>query len=266
MKHCIVFLFLWPFIAKTQDWQAELMAGTSCYNGDLTQSAFSFKRIGPCAALNIKYVSNDFWSLRAGIAYARLSGDDRKNTDKGLQSRNLNFKTNVIEFSLCGELALVDPELYFSFPYIFGGVGIFHFDPYTYDKDNNKTFLRPLGTEGQGLAEYPDRKMYSLYQVCIPFGAGWKLNVKNKWEISYEFGYRILFTDYLDDVSRRYVSLDKLKAARGMTAAELSYRKNSPFLEEGEVRGNSKVKDLYFFNGIKIATWIGKNRREKYEY
>ncbi len=268
MKYCLFLVILWSNTLKSQDWRAEFMLGAAAYNGDLTQNALSAKRFGPAVAFNIKYVSNSFWAVRAGLAYGKISGDDRQNRDLGLQSRNLNFQSHVFEFSLCGELAVVDPELYYSYPYIFGGVGLFKFNPYTFDDNNQKTFLQPLGTEGQGLADFPNRKKYSLYQFCIPIGAGWKMNIKDRFEISYEFGYRILFTDYLDDVSKTYVSLDQLSTGNGPKAAELSYRrKGIPFMEEGEVRGNPKVKDIYFFNGFKIATRIGKKRLEhRYDY
>ncbi len=267
MKYYLFLLLLIPYKGKSQQWMAEAMAGVSSYNGDLTQSAVASNRLGPCAALNIKYNSPYFWSLRAGISYGRISGDDNKNKDEGLQSRNLSFKSHVIELSVCGELAVVDPELYYSYPYIFGGVGVFHFNPYTTDNENKKIFLQPLGTEGQGLSDYPSRKKYSLFQLSIPFGAGWKFNYRDKYEISYEFGYRLLFTDYLDDVSKTYVPLENLAAGNGPKAAELSYRKKTPFMEAGEARGNSKVKDMYFFSGFKIAAKIGKNRHERsYNY
>lgn len=262
MKYCMFFLLFNAQACAAQEWLAETMVGVSAYNGDLTQSSFSFKRLGPAAMINIKYNSNSFWGVRAGIGYGRISGDDKKNKDEGLQSRNLSFKSHIIEFNICGELAIVDPELYYSYPYIFGGVGVFHFNPYTTDNDNKKTYLRPLSTEGQGLEAYPNRKPYSLFQFSMPFGAGWKVKLKDRFELSYEFGYRLLFTDYLDDVSNTYVSLEKLIAAKGAKAAELSYRKRTPFMEEGEARGNSKVRDLYFFTGFKIATYIGKKRKE----
>lgn len=251
--------------SNAQQWMAEGMIGGSCYSGDLSQTNFSFNRVGPALALNVKYSNNTIWSLRGGISFANVSGSDAKNKDPELQTRNLSFKTNVVELNVCGELATLDPSLYFSYPYIFAGVGAFYFNPYTKDDQNNKVFLRPLSTEGQGLAAYPDRKKYSPVQFCIPFGTGWKYEYKKKWEFSYEFGYRLLFTDYLDDVSYKYVSLDYLAENVGPKAAELAYRKkNIPFREEGQSRGNPKLKDVYFFSGFKIATTFGNLRRKKY--
>ena len=80
------------------------------------------------------------------------------------------------------------------------------------------------------------------------------MKLKEKWQLSYEFGYRIVFTDYLDDVSKTYVSIETLSLRKGDIAGELSYRKvGVPFSEEGFPRGNPKVKDYYFFTGLKLA-------------
>lgn len=254
MRRYFILFLLVPFSSRAQDWMGEIMVGAAAYNGDLTQQAFSINRLRPAISLNVKYNTTSFFNFRGGISYARLTANDNRNKDEGLRSRNLNFTTNLLEVNIGAELNLLDPELFFGYPYLFGGVGVFYFDPFTFDKNNKKVFLHPLSTEGQGLPEYPDRKKYSKVQLCIPYGGGWKVRLKNNMEFSYEFGFRLLFTDYLDDVSRTYPSLEILANNKGETAAELSYRKQGiPFTEEGEARGNPKVKDLYFFNGVKLA-------------
>jgi hypothetical protein len=40
------------------------------------------------------------------------------------------------------------------------------------DEQGNKTYLKPLSTEGQGLTAYPDRKPYNLYQAALTYAAG----------------------------------------------------------------------------------------------
>ena len=62
-----------------------------------------------------------------------------------------------------------------------------------------------------------------------------------------------MITDYLDDVSKTYVSLEILNLRKGPKSGELAYRKSTPFGEEGFPRGNSKVRDYYFFTGLKLA-------------
>ena len=65
MKFCLIFLLLLTNICKGQEWQAELMAGVSGYNGDLTQRRISIKQIRPAFNFNLKYNSGDYFQ-RAG--------------------------------------------------------------------------------------------------------------------------------------------------------------------------------------------------------
>ena len=56
------------------------------------------------------------------------------------------------------------------------GIGAFHFNPERriYFRRVTKTWveLKPFRLEGQGMAEYPDRKPYNLTQMMIPMGGG----------------------------------------------------------------------------------------------
>ncbi|RYZ40707.1 MAG: gliding motility-associated C-terminal domain-containing protein, partial [Sphingobacteriales bacterium] len=88
------------------------------------------------------------------------------------------------------------------------GVGLFSYDPYafiTVNGQNEKVFLRPLGTEGQGHPNYPDRKPYSSMGICIPLTVGFKYNLSPSMNFFAEAGYRYTNTDYIDDVSTTYV-------------------------------------------------------------
>ncbi|MBS1741583.1 MAG: hypothetical protein JST81_01000 [Bacteroidetes bacterium] len=256
--YTLLLCFFIHSVTNAQQWYAEAVAGIASYNGDLTKRELSAKRIGPSFCLNLKYNSGDFLNFRAGLSFAKLGARDIDNPDAGLQSRHLSFKTNLYELYAAVEVNVLDPEVYYAYPYIFGGVGAFYFNPYTYTDDGKKVMLQPLGTEGQGLPGYPTRKKYSLIQPFIPFGGGFKYRTKKQhWEIGFEFGYRIIFTDYLDDVSKTYPNQKALQEVRGETAAQLSYRKREPFMEEGEKRGNSSRRDSYFFSGIKLAIPIG---------
>ena len=46
-------------------------------------------------------------------------------------------------------------------PYVTGGAAVFTFNPKA-EYNGEWVALQPLGTEGQGLPQYPDRKKYSL--------------------------------------------------------------------------------------------------------
>jgi Domain of unknown function (DUF6089) len=263
MKSILFPLLLLVNICSGQEWQAEVMVGVSGYNGDLTEREVAFNRLRPAGNFKLIYNTNDFINFRLGIGYGKLAANDKNNKAADLKNRNLSFRSDIFEVTLCAEFNLFDPTIYKNYPYIFTGVGLFHFNPYAFDNDNKKTYLHPLNTEGQGLTQYPDKKNYSLTQFCIPLGFGWKIKRKN-WEIGYEFGYRLLFTDYLDDVSKTYVSLEALMSARGPKAVEMSFRGLGGWApDDGGVRGNSQKRDTYFFNGLRLATSLSKHLHKK---
>ena len=254
MKYCMAILLFVNYSCLAQpNWEADVMLGVSGYRGDLIKKNLTFRFLRPAASVNLRYNIDNMWILRAGFTWGQVSANDKYNKQADLKARNLNFKSNIAELSLCLEYNLLEPEIFYSYPYLFGGVGLFHFDPYSFDDNNNKVYLRPLSTEGQGLPDYPQKQTYSNTQFCIPFGAGWKFQLNEKCDIVYELGYRMLFTDYLDDVSTTYVDPARLLVARGSKAVEMAYRAELPFPQsEGDQRGNPKVNDWYFFHGFKL--------------
>jgi hypothetical protein len=241
-------------------WQLEIMPGIAAYRGDLTKSALPVKTIGPSISLNLKYDGGDMIIFRSGFAFGKISADDRDNKSADLKRRNLNFQTLLWEGNICAEVNILDPEAFYSLPYVFIGVGIFRFNPYANDDEGKKTYLQPLSTEGQGLPEYPDKKVYSLTQFCIPFGGGWKVRVSNRWVISYELGVRFLFTDYLDDVSGTYADETVLLNRKGPKAVELAFGVDPP-PGDGQVRGNPDTKDMYIFSGVKLTYTLSKKKK-----
>lgn len=253
----LVFLFAANCVSGQQGLQVEIMPGVAGYQGDLTQKTIPFNTIGPSAALNVKYDFGDMVILRTGFAWGKVSADDKDNSQSDINNRNLNFKTTIWEGHLGAEVNILDPEFYNSLPYLFTGIALYRFNPYTYDKDNVKTYLHPLNTEGQGLQEYPDRKKYKLVQFCVPFGGGWKLKINDKYAFGVEIGVRLLFTDYLDDVSETYVNPQILFNRKGAKSLELAFRE-TPMPAEGIQRGNAGKNDMYGFAGVKFAMRIGK--------
>jgi hypothetical protein len=259
MRYCVA-VFLLIANACYGQWEADIMVGVAGYKGDLTEKQLMFRTFRPATGINIRYNYDNNFVVRGGITWAAVAGNDRYNTQPDLRARNLRFLSQVVEGSLCLEYNLLEPEIFFAYPYVFAGVGVFHFNPYSFDDAGKKTYLRNLSTEGQGLADYPGRKPYSLTQLCIPFGAGWRVNLNDRMDIVYEVGFRVLFTDYLDDVSTNFVDPQKLLAAKGPKAVEMSARAKPPFAQrEGAIRGNPNVKDWYFISGVKLLFRLAKD-------
>jgi len=101
-------------------------------------------------------------------------------------------------------------------------------------------------------------KPYSLIQLSIPVLGGIKYNITPGINFFIEFGPRITFTDYLDDVSTVFPDKQTLTDTRGPIAAALSDRSLIDGLgAQGRQRGDTKGKDKYAFVGISIVRYFG---------
>jgi hypothetical protein len=149
-------------------------------------------------------------------------------------------------------------------PYVFGGLAVYHFNPYILTTTGEKIFLKPLSTEGEGLSAYPDKKPYPLTQLALPFGGGVKYALTDNIRIGAEVGLRKLFTDYLDDISTDYVDENDLRAERGDLAVQVAYREdevaggNPNYPAKGAQRGSPSQKDLYYLSGLTISFRLGE--------
>ena len=240
-----------------------LFGGASAYNGDLTQKLIPKKNINPVAGLSFNYELADQFMLRCGLSYTVVGAHDKYNTDTTFVNRNLSFETSVFEFSTVIEYYLFDLNFRKYSPYAFAGLALYRFNPYTYTQAGERVFLRPLSTEGQGLAAYRGREPYSRTQLAIPFGGGVKFVINDNLRIGAEIGIRKLFTDYLDDVSSFYVDPADLLEARGQLAVDLSYRGdevaggNPSYPGKETQRGSAKNKDYYAFAGVHLTYRLG---------
>ncbi|HUR11326.1 MAG TPA: DUF6089 family protein [Flavitalea sp.] len=229
-------------------------AGASHYFGDLNTRA---KINRPKLALGVFFRKQfgNYIGLRVAANYARVGYSDVYNTDNEFQHRrNLSFNSNIFELALQGDFNFFkfipgDPYHRFT-PYITLGAGVFSYDPFAY-LDNNKVFLRPLGTEGQGTAAYPDRKPYNTMAFCLPFGVGVKYALNNRMNVGFEIVHRFSNTDYLDDVSETYAGADKFPAlpdgspSIAQRLQDRSYETGDIIGIEGRQRGFPKQRDQY---------------------
>lgn len=215
--------------------------------------------------INYKYFVNPHIGFRFGASLIRISGADSLSEVTTNRLRNLSFHNNLFETSGAIELNFlpIDRESRFKFtPYIFAGVGAVFSNPYAFNDAGDKIKLRDLGTEGQGLANYPDRKLYPVLNASFPLGGGFKFLVGDHVMISTEVGLRYTSTDYLDDVSRSYVNMDTLLAYRGQQAVEMSYRGNT--LREWDnvypnythQRGDFNKNDWYWTVGLNVNVYF----------
>jgi opacity protein-like surface antigen len=243
----------------SQPLHIDLYAGAAHYQGDLQTKKFDLSQSNPAFGLGLSYGISRQFTLRGAANFIKIEGSDETgDAAKNVAYRNLSFQSNVWEAQLAMEFNLLDIEERGFAPYIFAGVAAFHFNPYAFDNSHNKVFLRPLTTEGQGLAQYPEKKLYANNQIALPFGGGIKFALSDQLQVGIEIGLRKLFTDYLDDVSGTYADSSLLSAARGPQAIAFAYRGreihgSSRYPTAGNIRGNPQKKDWYYTTGLKIS-------------
>jgi hypothetical protein len=250
---------LFVFTVNAQGLHLDLFAGTSNYQGDLQDKGFTFNQAHFAGGIGFSYDLSDHFSLKTGVVLGKISANDKFGKNK---IRNLNFTSQITEWNL--EVLYYITPLYQHLltPYLFSGIAVYHFDPYTYDSTGKKYYLKYLSTEGEGFI--PGKKYYSLTQMSIPFGAGVKMPLSQNINVGLEVGIRRTFTDYLDDVSGTYVDENLLLANRGSKAVELAYRgdeiKNGSkvYPAAGSQRG-SPAKDMYYFTGFTLSFRLGSN-------
>jgi opacity protein-like surface antigen len=260
MKSILLSLVLIPGIIQAQRWHVNLTGGLSNYSGDLQDKAYTFDQSFFAFGAGAQYDITRNFSAISNIMVMQIGAADKFNTPD-LVPRNLSFQSTVIEWNLLGEYTFLDITQKKFSPFVFGGIAVFHFDPYAFDSLGRRLFLRPLSTEGEGLIQYPDQKPYSLTNFAIPFGAGIKFRVSENIVLAYEVGFRKTFTDYLDDVSNRYVDQAILQNAKGSDAVEMAYRGNelkggAPYPPAGTKRGSPQYKDMYYYTGIRVSIAI----------
>lgn len=251
-----------------------ISAGAAHYFGDLNTRARLNRPKLALGAFFRKQFGN-YVALRISAHYAQLGYSDVYNTKNEFEyRRNLSFNTNLWELALQGDFNFFRFEpgtLDYAFtPYVTLGVGAFSYDPYAYYQ-GQKVFLRPLGTEGQGLPGYD--KQYSSMAFCIPFGVGVKYNINEKVNIGFEVVYRFTTTDYLDDVSNKYPNpADFPKNPDGsLTLSEiLSDRSGETGLDKigfvngtARQRGFPKQKDQYVMAEITLSFNLSSYRCPK---
>ena len=252
-------------------------------------------------------------TLTTSFNYGRIYGDDNlvanptKASEVGSYARNLHFRNDIFEGTIAGEWSIFPLSGHFSkrklfSPYVFGGLTILRHNPEAKAPDRfggTWIALRDIGTEGQniGLAE-----KYSRTQLAFTSGFGVNYRVSDRIDIGLRFGYRQTTTDYLDDVSGRYLDLGVFggnELARSMSDRSIEpfsvstgdlrnidqlglrrytytsidgntyetingfYNGTSGFGESNLKRGNNQVKDGYWISSIRLGIIISDTKKEE---
>lgn len=253
MRHVRVLLLLsilWPACSMAQRWEIGVFGGVSNYLGDLAPNLV-WKETHPAAGFDIQHNVSGYFSYSLNVNIGQISGNDA-NTPS-LAPRGLSFKSNILEFG---------PQLQFNFlkyglrrgskrfsPYIFTGFSFVHFDPVA--SYNGTTYhLQLMSTEGQGIIPGAGNQ-YSLWTYSIPLGAGFKINLSNRFNLHIHAAYMTTFTDYLDDVSGTYADKEVLASKKGDASAYFS--DPTGYARTSHQRGSPDTKDWYIMSGFTLS-------------
>jgi len=254
---------------------ARTIGRTSVYDLDLLSTR-------PSVGIYFKQTMGARFALRFNGVYARVWGSDALTNAKTPAAgagwhryyRNLSFRSYIIEASVVGEMNLLSFEPGSMkrrwTPYIFGGIGAFRFDPKA-NIGGQWVRLQPLGTEGQGLIQYPQKKKYSLIQLAFPVGAGIKTNLNSHYVLGFEVGHRFTSTDYIDDVSTTYPDpafyYANYSPQQAALASSLSDRSSGEYPNKtapGQQRGDPSNRDSYFLTGVTLTYIFSTTRGSRY--
>lgn len=243
-----------PLATFAQNFHLSARVGLANYQGELQSKNLTLKQAKLLGSLGAQLDITEHITARTYFTLTGLQGDDKKGTST-MKARNLSFQSRIFEWELGAQYNILSLNNSWWTPYIYAGVGLFHFNPYTHNTDGAKTYLKPLSTEGQGVVA--GKSEYKLTQFCIPLGIGAMYAISEDIRVGLEMGYRKLFTDYLDDVSTVYADQATLLAAKGQTAVDLAYRGDEvgggAYPAAKTPRGGSGVKDGYYYMAATVT-------------
>ena len=246
-------------------------AGKAMYFGDLQSfSKIYFNDVKNSFGLLFRYNLNPKWTARVSLNYLRVKASDANNLIR-FKPRQLRFVNDIFELSIQAEYNLV-PNLFQKsvIPSISFGLAVFYHNPKAIiekvEKDG-KPFIgrdyyyiyqamRPLGTAGK-------KNAYSTIILALPIDFDFKWSLNRNWIVGLQFGTRMTFTDYLDDVAADpWVSqkeLNDMSPELNGLAGRLGNPANAPnpntynYPNRGESNGIFNKFDWYFFTGITIS-------------
>ena len=194
-----------------------------------------------------------------GVYYQLKAGDYNADPTSLERQRNLSFFSNNIEATL-QSVWFMKPyggdyfRRWLVDPYLSLGVGLSSFNPKA-QFNGNIYELRPLQTEN---IEYKESVL------IVPAAVGLKLKINDFINLNLEIAYRYTFTDYLDDVSTTYptVEQDNVRSLLINRKNEIDVVNPEAYqqLVAGARRGNPNNKDQYILLGYRLEFYIPTNK------
>lgn len=228
MKLLHAILFVCGFLPLSAQRYVEMgfFCGFANYQGDLSKSYFQLGETKAALGGILRYHLNPKVDLRGSLFFGAISGDDKNSPE--LQERKFRFKSNILEAGIMGEWKMFGKPRFNAVgvfipnftPYLFGGVA------YTYAEATTECYKPEC--LGNGQSPFPEQGYHPNY-ISMPVGFGLRYDFSEYVSLGGEWGYRAIFSDYLDGVS---------------------------------ATANSKGNDWYFFTGGTISFYPGQSAKD----
>lgn len=279
------------FYSRRRDrlWMLSYGVGFSTYHGDMHDVLYDglSAALGPSLGVGIRRKFGSQLSVRLDLNWYQIGGDDSEggasaiiNRPGGRDSgdaddrfiRNLNFRSRNIEMSLMAVFNLIPVDGSYTRrpvvnPYLLFGIGRSTNRPKTFlpgEEGNYTVNLWEIQTEAAApVSSYPKNI------TVIPFGFGLRFKANRQIDILIEGARRFTFTDYLDDVSTRYPSVDQVvewNGGIGSPTADLAVSIFDRSVEGGfaqrrlgDTRGNPEKNDAYYVFQIRLEMYLPDN-------
>ena len=234
---------------------------------------FNFKDLDPgifkvSSMLGYRYRLADRLAGKFSFTFSKVAADDANAKNPARRGRNLNFKSNLMEFGVGAEYYFLREKEIPRYSgegsfwkkwsgYISIEIALLHFNPMG-RYEGQWYELQPLCTEGQGTGvefKVSDgnyvvsaNDKYKLTVISIPVGVGFKYQVTRDMAVGCELLQHFTTSDYIDDCSSYYFNYEAqgLTPPSEMTKFFADRRDDRLKASTGGSRGNSGYNDTYF--------------------
>lgn len=241
------------------------LGGANQIGTDYSPKDLDFPSTGFGGSLGFRYRFHPYYATSTILNVGMVRGADSKTQDEVRNSRNLSFRSPIINLSQRFEIIVLANEKVgrrYNIPglkgfkdhneqiYLFGGIGVAYYSPHALYQ-GSWVALRPLHTEGQGLPGGPAQ--YSNFTATIPIGVGFRMGINQLWRVGLEVSYVKTFSDYIDDVHGTYYDPAALTQSYGAASGALSNPSTThpSWFHPGSQRGD-KQKDALIYANIVI--------------
>ncbi len=247
-------------------WDAGVNTGAANYLGDIGGNALTRRdfvsdmklvETRMAAGTFVRYRIMHDVSIQGNLDWARIAGDDKLSSNPARNARNLSFRNDLFELTAQAQYVFYEVnDLGHTYryrnsfrAYVGLGAGAVYHNPKA-ELNGDWIALRPLETEG---------KKYSKVAAVIPATAGFYFTLNKHLRIGWSMTWRTTFTDYLDDVSTRYVDPSTLKSPAAVALANRTNELDhvSPAFAEnftpGNKRGDPTHNDSYLTSTVDMS-------------